>query len=134
MIAPYNTLSTAQNWRDEIKKGDLVDVLDKYGAWNTATVMWVDERRVDDIKQPMCKIGFRQYDPQGDKKDSMGSYFGYSENMDEYIGVHTTKLQKPFTQTKLRDLEGNSVQMSASVIAQLEAKEASSKIISEWEK
>ena len=32
-IAPYNTLSTAQKWREELNKGDIVDVFDKYKTW-----------------------------------------------------------------------------------------------------
>ncbi len=43
-IAPYGTLSTCQNWRESLKRGDLVDVLDKYDKWSTATVVWIDNR------------------------------------------------------------------------------------------
>ena len=67
----------------------------------------------------MVKIGYRQYGPEGDKSDHMGTYSGYSEQLDEYIGLYTLKLQKPFTQTKFKDLEGNSVRITPEMLKQL---------------
>ena len=38
-IAKYNTRSNEQDWRDELQKGDKVDVCDKNGTWSTGTVV-----------------------------------------------------------------------------------------------
>ena len=43
-IAPFNTLSSEQDWREKIKKMDMVDAQDKNGKWHTGTVLWVDTR------------------------------------------------------------------------------------------
>jgi len=69
----------------------------------------------------MIRVGFRLYCPDGEKSDSMGQYTGYTENMDEYIGVHTCKIQRPNTQTTLKDLYGNSVKMDDATIAKLQS-------------
>ena len=41
---------------------------------------------------PMIKIGYRQYGPEGDKSDFMGTYSGYSEQLDDYIGLYTLRI------------------------------------------
>lgn len=41
---------------------------------------------------PMVKIGFRTYDPAGDKKDEMGAYFGCSCLLDEMMGSWTARV------------------------------------------
>ena len=46
---------------------------------------------------PMIKVGFRQYSNMGDKEDSMGKFFGFSEKLDEHIGSYTVRIQKPST-------------------------------------
>lgn len=40
----------------------------------------------------MLRVGFRQYYEGGDKSDSMGKYDGYSDQLDEYIGMYTCKI------------------------------------------
>lgn len=133
-IAPYGTLSNVQSWRDQLKKGDLVDALDKYDQWNTATVIWIDSRDEATTTMYMVRVGFRQYNEEGDKEDKMGKYHGFSEQMDEYIGIHTCRIQKPYTQTTLKDLEGNSVAMSPSTIMALQQKNASqTSKVHDWE-
>ena len=81
----------------------------------------------------MLKVGFRQYGPEGDKSDHMGTYSGYSDQMDEYIGLYTLRLQKPFTQTKFKDLEGNSVTITPEMLKYFPGKTTTS-TVSEWEK
>lgn len=51
-------MSMSQNWRDDLKKGDLVDALDTKDTWSTGTVIWIDQR-TDDKKMAMAKIGWR---------------------------------------------------------------------------
>lgn len=84
---------------------------------------------------PMVKVGFRQYNDQGDKSDKMGMYSGYSEAMDEYIGFYSLKLQKPYSQTTLKDIAGNSVKMSDATIEALKkGNTISQTLVSDWEK
>ena len=58
-------------------------------------MIWLDKRLGDpdaDVQMPMIKVGWRQYNEHGDKEDAMGKYSGYSDQLDEYIGVHSVKL------------------------------------------
>lgn len=68
-----------------------MDAYDKYNTWSTGTVVWTDTRKLEDpppeISMTMCKVGFRQYCPDGDKSDCMGKYSGFSDNLDEFFGV-----------------------------------------------
>ena len=56
---------------------------------------------------PMVKVGFRVYDGDGDKYDSMGHYFGLSENLDNFIGAWTVRIQPPGTMVQQRDMSNN---------------------------
>ena len=56
-----------------------------------------EHRTEDEINKvtagmPMIKIGWRTYDPEGDKKDEMGFYFGASCQLDEMIGPWTSRI------------------------------------------
>ena len=86
---------------------------------------------------PMVRVGFRQYGPEGDKSDAMGTFSGFTEALDEYIGLHTLRIQKPFSQTQLKDLEGNSVVMTPEMLKSLPTalnKGKGQTVLSEWEK
>ena len=87
---------------------------------------------------PMLKCGFRQYHENGEKHDDMGNYDGYSEQMDEFIGIQSMKLQKPYSQTTLKDLAGNSVKMSAETIEEIKNSNTylgtKTKLATPWEK
>ena len=104
-IAQLHTHTSAESdWREKLKSGDEIDVMDKYKCWSTGTVVWVDPRFLkneDDISMgmPMMKVGFRQYQEDGDKKDEVGAFFGYSSALDEIIGMWSARIQKPGTQT-----------------------------------
>lgn len=105
LIAPEGSLSTeSQSWKKEVKVGDKVDVLaDKDSAnWQTATVVWVDERENPAI--PMIKVGFRTYHEEGEKRDEMGSYSGLSKGMDTLIGLYTVRVHKAFGMTGMRQV------------------------------
>ena len=106
--------------------------MDKNDQWNTATVIWVD-CRTDETNMLMARIGFRQYNEHGDKEDSMGKYSGFSEALDEYIGIHTCRLQKPYSQTTLKDLSGNSVAMDPDVVLHMQQTSTTSEV-NQWEK
>lgn len=91
-IAPLNQKRDNDQWRAALKKGDKVDAMDRSGTWFEATVIAGEERSV--VVMPMVKIGFRQYDPNGNgpKEDIMGTYYGLSEQRDEHIGSYTVRI------------------------------------------
>jgi hypothetical protein len=63
--------------------------MDRCNTWYLSTVIVTEERT--DAKMPMIKVGFRQYSNSGDKEDSMGKFFGFSEKLDEHIGSYSNK-------------------------------------------
>ena len=84
---------------------------------------------------PMLRVGFRQYGPEGDKNDAMGTFSGFTEALDEYIGLHTLRIQKPFSQTQLKDLEGNSVTITPEMLKTLPTglnKVKGQTVLTEW--
>lgn len=82
-------LSTRSNnqfeWRMELKKGDLVDVIDTANAWYNSTVL--------DVNGDACLIGFRVYNGNGDKQDEFGKYTGWSQKFDEKIKRWNPRIQ-----------------------------------------
>lgn len=92
LIAPLGTKSDVEewNWRLNLKKGDKVDAMDRCSTWYLATVIIAEERK--DPKFPNIKVGFREYASNGDKSDEMGSFFGFTEKMDEHIGSFTVRI------------------------------------------
>jgi hypothetical protein len=64
--------------------------MDRCNTWYLSTVIVTEERT--DAKMPMIKVGFRQYANNGDKEDSMGKFFGFSEKLDEHIGSYTVRI------------------------------------------
>ncbi len=94
-IAPLGTRAEDAQWRLQLKKGDEVDAMDRCQSWYTATVVAPETRT--EFAMPMHQIGFRQYHAEGDKEDEMGTYFGFSKQLDEHIGAFTVRLQRPHT-------------------------------------
>lgn len=68
-IAPFNTLSSEQDWRDKLQKMDEVDFMIKDREWQTGTICWMDTRQpgTKECSMPMVRVGFRIYSPDGDK-------------------------------------------------------------------
>jgi len=102
-IAPYGSKTAdSWSWRGDLKTGDSVDAMDRIKSWTLSTVLVAEER--ENASMPMVKVGLRTYHQEGDKEDSMGKYFGYSEKLDEHIGAYTVRIQKPGTYTHQTDL------------------------------
>lgn len=97
VIAPHLSKTSEEKWRDNLKKGQLVDAMSRTHSWFKATVIEPDPR--EDAVQKMAKIGFREYSDYGDKSDEMGNYFGFSANLDEHIGHHSLRIMPPGTCT-----------------------------------
>jgi hypothetical protein len=47
-IAKYNTVSEGDEWRSELKKGDIVDGYDNTKVWYTSTIIETEVRLIDD--------------------------------------------------------------------------------------
>lgn len=56
-IAPLSTKREPDEWRGKLKKGDIVDALDRCNSWYEATVILAEERT--ECLMPMIKVGFR---------------------------------------------------------------------------
>lgn len=56
-IAPLTTKREPDEWRAKLKKGDIVDALDRCNSWYEATVILGEERT--ECLMPMIKVGFR---------------------------------------------------------------------------
>ena len=97
------TFTSEEGWRDNLEKGDRVDAMDRLYKWYSATIVEKEHRTEKDI-MPMVKVGFRVYDPDGDKSDDMGTYFGLSSEQDDFIGSWTVRIQPPGTMVQQRDL------------------------------
>ena len=67
--------------------------MDRCLHWYTSTIIEGEERT--NYAMPMLKVGFRQYNPEGDREDAMGRYFGFYDKIDEHIGAFTVRIQKP---------------------------------------
>ena len=89
-IAPPGTKAEPDEWRSQLKTGDIVDAMDRCNTWYLSTVIVPEERK--DTQMPMVKVGFRQYASNGDKSDSMGAFFGFSDKLDEHIGSYTVRI------------------------------------------
>ncbi len=71
---------------------DHVDIFDTRGFWYLGTVL---DRRVDSPEAVSLYVGFRVYLESGRKVDLKGrKYEGWTEQNDEWISVHSLRLQK----------------------------------------
>ena len=50
-----------------------------------------------------CKFGLRQYQPEGDKEDEMGKYFGLSSVCDLQCAPNSIRIQKVHSMTQAYD-------------------------------
>lgn len=89
-LAPYDTKTSGEEWRYNLKVGDEVDVLDSYAAWKTATVIKKDSDT--GITMSNITVGFRRYNTDGDKKDEMGKFFGLGVGHDMRLALHSIRL------------------------------------------
>ena len=72
-IAELGTMSIDYEWRENLKKGDLLDVCDTTHVWYNSTVLDRKKRvgeRGDEIIE--VKIGYRVYDTTGTSVDENG--------------------------------------------------------------
>jgi len=56
-FAPLGSKREPDEWRAKLKRGDVVDALDRCNSWFEATVVQGEERT--ECLMPMVKVGFR---------------------------------------------------------------------------
>eukprot|EP00826_Nyctotherus_ovalis_P052219 TRINITY_DN6596_c0_g1_i3.p2 TRINITY_DN6596_c0_g1~~TRINITY_DN6596_c0_g1_i3.p2 ORF type:complete len:190 (+),score=36.34 TRINITY_DN6596_c0_g1_i3:324-893(+) len=89
-ICPLGSRTKAWDWRNQLKSGDVVDVLDTQTKWFLGTIL--DTKVEDGIKQ--VKACFRVYVPDGSKFDDDGqAYEGWSSSYDAWFFAHSIKIQ-----------------------------------------
>ena len=67
-LKPNGTKTYDEDWRLTLKVGDEIDAYDCSGKWHRSTVVKAEERVTYD--QPLIKVGFRYYHPDGPNKDN----------------------------------------------------------------
>ena len=95
-IAPIFLISGANEWRQNLRKNDLVDCCDISGNWYLSTI--IDTRistQTNETKIKEVLIGFRTYSDKGIKIDDQGNkYTGWSITYDEWINNYSNRIQK----------------------------------------
>lgn len=100
-IERYNTHSQGDEWRSQLKIGDLIDAIDSTKQWFTSTVLDKCMRLEDNKEYPSYHIGFRTYHAEGNKEDNhKRKYFGWSETFDTWISAYSPRIQKMGTFAK----------------------------------
>ena len=103
-IGPVAAYTGGNEWREALKKGDLIDCLDPSGAWYKSTV--VETKAFFDGKADKSVVklfvGYRTYQEDGVKKDTAGKvYQGWSSSYDEWVKLYSLRVQRPGTVSKL---------------------------------
>ena len=92
-LAPLRTYTKGNEWRRALKEGSLIDAFDLEGQWYNSTVL---ERRIinnsNGTHSIEVNVGFRVYDPTGNKYDEIGVYRGWSSRYDEWINVQSPRV------------------------------------------
>ena len=71
-------------------------------VWHTGTIDHLDKRPDDECIMRMVKVNFGQ------------------AHTAEYIGLHSTRIQKPHSQTTLKDMDNNSVAIAPEILKVLQ--------------
>ncbi|EAR94410.2 ubiquitin carboxy-terminal hydrolase (macronuclear) [Tetrahymena thermophila SB210] len=88
-------------WRLQLKEGDLVDCCDTSHVFYNSTVLQVKE--IEDEQGYTIKqvyVGYRVYDPNGQRKDDKGKFNGWSQQYDEWFDATHPRIQKYQSQAK----------------------------------
>lgn len=92
-IAPYMTKTANEDWRDKLEKGALVDVCDTVGIWYHSTIQGSRDS-VTDLGNNYHEVyvGYRIYEPDGEKSDLYGNYRGWSVKFDEWLPAGSPRI------------------------------------------
>lgn len=97
---PFKTRTSGYEWRLNIEPGDIIDVCSPNSVCYNATVLavrYVNEDDDEDFPRYDVKelhIGYRVYDPKGDKSDEKGNYFGWSLQSDAWLTATNPRIHK----------------------------------------
>lgn len=88
-------MSKGDEWRGELKVGDLIDACDLTKVWYSSTIIDKEIRSFNDKDVIFLRIGFRIYDENGNKIDlNRNKFFGWSESFDEWLPAYNPRVQK----------------------------------------
>ena len=87
-------MSADDNWRAELKKGDLIDGFDTTKVWYSSTIMASRFEEEDGKQIPMVKVAFRVFHPDGNREDEETKlkFFGWSEQFDEWMSAYNPRI------------------------------------------
>ena len=79
------------DWYSTLRKGSQIDCQDTNRKWYPSTILNIYIQNNIHYAQ----VGFRLYDPQGNKTDAAGKKFnGWSEQFDETVQLYSLRIQK----------------------------------------
>lgn len=91
-IAQLNEKSSSENWRETLNINSLIDCMDNSGTWHNSIVVDVRKSRNSEVEWTELKVGFRSYEPFGEKSDEKGSFRGWSCNFDEWVASKSPRI------------------------------------------
>ena len=92
-IAPYGSKTAGEDWRNRLAKGSLVDVCDTVGIWYHSTIQDSRSSFTDQGNQYFeVQVGYRVYEPTGEKSDHYGNYRGWSVKFDEWMSAGSPRI------------------------------------------
>lgn len=94
-ICPYGAMTGKNEWRDLLKKDDIIDCLDTIDNWYLSTILDTRISKIyygKEIKEVL--VGFRNYSDLGIRNDDKGKYTGWSSSYDEWINNYSLRIQK----------------------------------------
>ena len=92
----YDTQSKDEDWRQDLNVGDIIDSHDGSKVWYASTIISKQVvHETDDNSYTKLLVGFRIFDPAGEKIDDIGRrYIGWPTTFDEWINASSPRIQK----------------------------------------
>lgn len=113
-ISPFGSYTGGNEWREQLKKSDVVDCMDPNSNWYKSTIL--DIQTFTDGKYnrsvPKILVGYRVYEGENLTKDNEGrSYNGLGQNSDEWLPLYSLRVQKKDTLSKKGVIKPKRVEM-----------------------
>jgi hypothetical protein len=98
----YDPHSKVEECRNDFSVGDIIDSHDGAKVWYASTIIGKQViHETDDSSFTKLLVGFRIFDPSGEKTDDMGRrYIGWPNSFDEWINASSPRIQKYLTYAK----------------------------------
>ena len=102
-ISPFGSFTGGNEWREQLKKLDIVDCMDSNSCWYKSTILDIQTFTEGKYNRSVPKIFvcYRVYEGENLTKDSEGrSYNGLGQNFDEWLPLYSLRVQKKDTLSK----------------------------------